>query len=70
MAGARAPPPHLIRNSTSRGMEAFVTEEWDDRVYNADGSLAQIVPGHVEQRYVLELSGDRWLIVESQIVRS
>lgn len=70
---ARMTAPIVVRSaqqvSESR-IEAFVSEEWDDRVYNADGSLVQVVPGHVEQRYVLERSGDHWLIVESQITRS
>ena len=50
--------------------EADVAEEWDDRTYNSDGSLAKAQPAHVEQHYVLQSFGGQWKVVESQLVRS
>ena len=58
----------------SRGrLEALVSELWDDRVVNRrDGSVDRVLPGRVEQRYVLERSSACrcWLIIESQLSRS
>jgi S1-C subfamily serine protease len=51
-------------------IEADVAEQWDDRTYNADKSLATVQPGHVEQHYVLQSFGGQWKVVQSRIVRS
>jgi hypothetical protein len=57
---ARQTSPLVVRGAREIGrpegefqVEALVSEEWDDRLYNGDGSLARAFPGHVEQRYVI-----------------
>jgi TM2 domain-containing membrane protein YozV len=64
-----------VRRVGERRLEVLATEQWDDRIFNSDGSLAQALPGQVEQKYILEYAlpgtcGDCWLIVESDIVRT
>jgi hypothetical protein len=53
-------------------IEALTAEEWDDRLFAADGTLLRAFPSHVEQRYILHYSymSGTWRVVESQIVRS
>jgi hypothetical protein len=70
---ARPTAPIVVRNAQylpDGRIQADVAEEWDDRTYNSDGSVAKVQPGHVEQRYVLQSFGGQWKIVESQLVRS
>jgi hypothetical protein len=70
---ARQTAQIVIRNAQYQPdgrIEADVAEEWDDKVYNSDGSVAKVHPGHVEQHYVLQLFGSQWKIVESRLVRS
>jgi hypothetical protein len=56
--------------ATATGIEAFASEQWDDRTYASDGTLVRAAPGHVEQRYVLQRAGDHWIVVDSQLQRS
>jgi hypothetical protein len=70
---ARLVAPVTLRSATytsAERIEASTSEQWDDRLYNRDGSVARVAPGHVEQRYVLQRVGSGWLIVDSQLERS
>jgi hypothetical protein len=70
---ARLVAPVTLRSATytsAERIEASTSERWDDRLYNRDGSVARVAPGHVEQRYVLQRVGSGWLIVDSQLERS
>jgi hypothetical protein len=56
-------------------LEAVVSEQWDDRLFNRDGSLVGALPSRLEQRYVFELRsqpGQRcqncWLVVDTQLL--
>jgi hypothetical protein len=49
--------------------EASATETWDDHQFAADGALIRDLSGTLDQRYVFERVDDRWLIVDSQIIR-
>jgi hypothetical protein len=54
----------------NRRIEVDVREEWDDTVFNANGTIVQKLPGRVEQHYVLESDGSPiWLITESKLAR-
>ena len=51
-------------------IEAYDAEEWDDRLYDSSGALAQTYPSHVEQHYVMQNIDARWRIVRSELIRS
>ena len=56
-------------------LEAVVTEQWDDRMFNRDGSLIGTMPNRLQLRYIFELRsqpGQRcqncWLVVDTQLI--
>jgi hypothetical protein len=56
-------------------LEAVVSEQWDDRMFNRDGSLIGTLPSRLQQRYVFELRSQPgqlcqscWLIVDTQLL--
>jgi hypothetical protein len=63
-----------VEGTTPR-LEATVVEQWDDRMFNRDGSLLGTLPSRLEQRYTFELRQDAsprcqncWLIVNTELV--
>ena len=69
---ARLTAPVEVRRARpvgDRQIEVFVVEQWDDRLFNRDGSLAEVFSGRVEQRYLLERMNRRWFIVDWSLVR-
>ena len=70
---ARPTAQIVVRNAqymSDGRIGADVAEEWDDRTFNSDGSVAKVQPGHIEQHYVLQSFGGQWKVVESRLVRS
>jgi hypothetical protein len=75
----RTYPPGTRRcyfNCQFEQIEAFVTEQWDDRLYNLSGAQLRVEPPRVEQRYLLERVFQDghpcelcWVIVESDLRR-
>jgi hypothetical protein len=64
-----------IQDGSTPRLEAVVTEQWDDRMFNRDGSLIGTLPSRLQQRYVFELRsqpGQRcqncWLVVDTQLI--
>ncbi|HLH23164.1 MAG TPA: hypothetical protein VK066_11615 [Chloroflexota bacterium] len=57
-------------------LEAVVTEQWDDRLFNRDGSLVGTLPSRLQQRYVFERRSGAsarcqtacWLVVDTQLL--
>ena len=56
--------------------EAIVVEQWDDRLYDQNGSQVRVEPPRVEQRYLIERVSQNghpcdfcWMMVESELRR-
>jgi hypothetical protein len=74
---ARQTAPTVVRSARrlpDGRIEAYVVEQWDDRLFDRTGSVIQTFPSRVEQRYVLERrevhGKPGWFIVESELTRS
>lgn len=57
--------PELRGLQAAFGIEAEILEEWDDRLYNADGSTAAVYPSLRERRYVMVSSFSPWRIADA-----